>query len=300
MAWALVFSGQGLQHPEMLRWLARDASLAWLEGQLGIGWRERLGSPAEAGQNRLAQMLLTATACAAWHQLQPLLPPPAIVAGYSVGELPAFAAAGVIEPPVALALSVERAACMEAASPDTDTGLIGVTQASPAGLAALCEAFDLEIAIRFDPGSAVLGGRRVALLQAAQLAAERGWRCTPLNIQLASHTRWMRPAVEGFGRVLEGLAFRAPSRPLVSNALGRVRTAEEARVALSRQIAHTVRWDACMEEIAAQGVRAVLEIGPGQALARRWQDRYPEVPARSADEFRKAGAIANWLERHGG
>jgi [acyl-carrier-protein] S-malonyltransferase len=55
-----------------------------------------------------------------------------------------------------------------------------------------------------------------------------------------------------------------------------------------------------MDAIAAQRVSAVLEIGPGQALARMWQDRHAEVPARSADEFRSAPAIAAWLERHAG
>ncbi|PWQ83432.1 ACP S-malonyltransferase, partial [Stenotrophomonas maltophilia] len=70
-----------------------------------------------------------------------------------------------------------------------------------------------------------------------------------------------------------------------------------ARRALALQLAQTVAWDDCLDAIAAQRVSAVLEIGPGQALARIWSERHPAVPARSADEFRSAAAVVAWLHR---
>lgn len=297
MGYALVFSGQGLQHPGMLPWLADDPLLAALEADIGTGWRERLADPQAAAHNGQAQRLLTATGCAAWRQLQPLLPPPAIVAGYSVGELAAFSAAGVFDGASALALAGERAACMDRAAAGVPSGLLGVTGATPDGLTALCAAFDLDVAIRIDSGSAVLGGLRAPVAAAAADGAARGWRCTPLNVALASHTRWMREAVAPFDRVLAATALQRPVRPLVSNARGRVRSADDARTALAEQLAQTVRWDECLEAIAAQQVRAVLEIGPGQALARQWQARFPAVPARSADEFRTLAGIVAWVHR---
>lgn len=297
MGYALVFSGQGQQHPGMLPWLARDDTLVALERELGPDWRERLADPAASADNRRAQLLLTASACAAWAQLQTRLPPPAIVAGYSVGEVAAFAAAGVFDASAALSLAAARAACMDAAAAGTPTGLLGVTGATADGLCALCARFDLEVAIRIDPGSAVLGGLREGLQAAAAQGDARGWRCTPLNVALASHTRWMREAVDCFDEALAGTALQRPARPLASNAFGRVRHAAEARTALARQIAQTVRWDDCMDLIAAQRVRAVLEIGPGQALARLWNDRHADVPARSADEFRSIGSIVAWIEK---
>lgn len=295
MGYALVFSGQGQQHPGMLPWLARDETLAALEGELGPDWRERLADPAVAADNRRAQLLLTATACAAWAQLQARLPPPDIVAGYSVGEIAAFAAAGVFDAPTAMSLASARAACMDAAAAGTSTGLLGVSGATDAGLAALCARFDLEVAIRIDPGSAVLGGLRDCLQAAAAEGDARGWHCTPLKVSLASHTRWMREAVDGFDGSLAATALQRPARPLASNALGRVHTAADARTALAHQIAQTVRWDVCMDLIAAQRVQAVLEVGPGQALARMWNARHPDVPARSVDEFRSIGAIVAWI-----
>lgn len=295
MGWALVFSGQGQQHPDMLSWLQPDEIMATAERTLGTDWRARLAEPACAAHNQRAQILLTATSLAAWAQLRPHVEPPAIVAGYSVGELAAFCAAGVIDAPAAVALAGLRAQCMDRAAGTTEAGLLGVTGAPEGGPEALCARFDLDIAIRIDPGSAVLGGLQTRLHEAAAWASAQGWRCTPLNIAVASHTRWMREAAEAFGAVLAEFECRAPAWPLCSNALGRVRDAASARRALSAQIAQTVRWDECLDAIAAQRVSAVLEIGPGQALARMWQARQADVPARSADEFRSARAIVKWL-----
>lgn len=282
----------------MLAWLQRDANVVALEGLVGTDWRERLHDPAWAAENRHAQPLLTGLALAAWAQLAPQLPPPDIVCGYSVGELAAFAAAGVFDGETALALAARRAACMDAAAAaGVPTGLLAIGGASPGALRQLCERFALEVAIRIDPGNAVLGGPRPSLAEAAMAAAARGMSATPLNVALASHTRWMAAAADAFDRVLAATALQRPRLTLYSNALGRVRDAAQARAAMSRQIAQTVAWDECLEAIGAQQVEAVIEIGPGQALARMWQARNPGIPARSVDEFGSASAAAAWLNR---
>ena len=108
----------------------------------------------------------------------------------------------------------------------------------------------------------------------------------------------MREAAESFSRTLADVPFRAPQVVLFSNAGDRIRDAASARAALAAKIARTVRWDECMENVMARQVRCVLEIGPGQALARMWNQRYPSVPARACDDFRSASAIAAWLNSH--
>lgn len=295
MGYALVFSGQGSQHPAMLPWLERDETLIELDRQLGRDWRERLADPAWAGNNRHAQLLLTGVAVAAWSQLASHLPPPAIVAGYSVGELGAFAAAGVFDASTALSLAASRAQAMDHAAAAEPTGLLGVSGAAPEALARWSERFGLEVAIRIGPGSAVVGGPRPALAEAAADASAIGLRCTALNVAMASHTHWMRGATDEFARVLADVPMRPPSGVLLSGALGRVRNAAQAKEALAAQLSQTVQWDACLDAIAAQRVDAVLEIGPGRALAGIWMERCPEIPARSADEFRSGTAVAKWL-----
>lgn len=295
LRYALVFSGQGLQHAGMLPWLARDATVIEVERLLGSDWRERLAQAEWAGNNRHAQLLLTGLGCAAWAQLAAHLPAPTAIAGYSVGELPAFAAAGVFSTPDALALAAERAAAMDRAAAARPTRLLGVSGGSPEALAQWCERFQLQIAIRTGPGSAVVGGLQPAVQAAAEAAASQGLRCTALNVAMASHTQWMQPATDEFAQVLADVPMRRPRYPLHSGAIGRVHTEAQAREALAVQISRTVRWDDCMEALAAQRIDAVLEVGPGRALARMFAERCPDIPARSVDEFRSASAIVKWL-----
>lgn len=295
MGYALLFAGQGPQHPEMLAWVEGDGAALGFEERLGTDWRARMADAGWAGRNTVAQPLLTGLALGAWRQLAVGLPPPSIVAGYSVGELAAFCAAGVFDRSTAIQLAVDRARCMDAAAQGTDSGLLAVTGTTAARVQQLCERHDLEVAIRIGPASVVLGGLRASLATAADAATRDGMRCTVLNVALASHTRWMLPAVERFDRVLAATPLNRPSIALASNALGRVADAARAREALARQIAETVRWDECLDLVAAQRVEAVLEIGAGDALSRMWRERFPDVPARSADEFQTPRAIASWI-----
>ena len=156
----------------------------------------------------------------------------------------------------------------------------------------------LALAIRNGEESVILGGPEALLMQAQRKAVLAGAQCTRLRVNVASHTPWMREAAESFARTLADVPFHAPQVPLFSNAADRIRDAASARSALAAQIASTVRWDECMENVMARQVRCVLEIGPGQALARMWNQRYPSVPARACDDFRSAQAIAAWLTSH--
>ena len=295
MGYALLFAGQGLQHQEMLAWVDRAGAAVGFEEQLGKDWRARLVDADWAACNRIAQPLLTGLALSAWEQLAVQLPAPAIVAGYSVGELAAFCAAGVFDRATAIRLAEERARCMDAAATGIASGLLAVSGATAQRIRDLCEHHDLDVAIRINPGSAVLGGLRSSLAAAADAAGQSGLRCTWLKVALASHTRWMLPAAEHFDRVLAATPLRRPGIALASNALGRVSDVMRAREALARQIAQTVRWEECLESVAAQGVEAVLEIGAGDALARMWRERFPDIPVRSADEFQTPRAIVSWI-----
>lgn len=282
----------------MLGWVQRDERIDRLEQQLGPGWRERLADPAWASGNTHAQCLLTALSLAAYRQVAAVLGPPAIVAGYSVGELAAFAAAGVLDDAHAQQLAEQRATCMNrAAATGPATALMGVAARTPAGLETLCAHFDLDLAIRIGPANAVLGGPLAALDAAARHAEAAGLRITRLNVALASHTRWMRPAQPLFAAALDAVPLRRPVLALASNALGRIQSAEQGRHALVQQLAQTVGWDTCLDSVADQRVDVVLEIGPGQALARMWNEREPQVPARSADEFRSLEALLGWVRR---
>jgi [acyl-carrier-protein] S-malonyltransferase len=147
----------------------------------------------------------------------------------------------------------------------------------------------LEIAIRIAPNHLIVAGP-AAEVMAARLAFDRaGLETREVPVRIASHTRAMADAVPCFASRLRENAWRRPAIPVVCGLDG-IATRDAARLgaALSAQLARTVRWDLCMQTIAERGVRRVLEVGSGQALARLWNACHPEVPARAIGEF------ANW------
>lgn len=300
MSCALLFSGQGGQHAAMLPWLEQASAaaplLAALDRLLGTGWRGRLEERDWALSNRVAQPLIVGTALAAWAALAPRLArSPLAVAGYSVGELAAYAAAGVLEPEQALALAPLRARLMDDAVQGVATGLLSVAGLTEAAVLASCPALRPAIRIRVDH---VLYAATVAELDAAPAALGPQATCKRVDVALASHSPWMHSAAAGFALELRRVGFAAPRCPVATNAHGRATRAPAVLAdALSRQIDHTVEWGGCLAALAERRPSCVLEIGPGRALARMWEAQHPAIPARSIDDFRDAEGAASWVNR---
>ncbi len=282
----------------MLRWLdgANPRAVQPLVDALGADWRSRVADAEWAQRNDVAQPLITGLCIAAWHALAGLLPRPAVVAGYSVGELAAFHAAGVFAAQDAMALARRRAELMDESAGKVATGLMALAGAPCELVRRLCDEYDVTLAIQFARDHVVLGGAKVALARAAAESERAGATVTQLNLTIASHTPWMFAAVQPFADLLETVTFERPRFPLVTDNQARVLwDAQDLRRALSAQLATTIRWDECMTEVAERGTSCVLEIGPGTTLSRLWNARYPAVPARSVDEFTKPVAIARWV-----
>lgn len=305
MTLALLFPGQGTQHPDMLPWLAGEARalplLARLADELGADWPSRLPDTAWATDNRVAQTLITGLSLAAWQSLAPHLPAPAFIAGYSVGELPAFSAAGVFDVATAMDLALMRARLMSASLHGRSTGLLAVSGLALKAREDIGQRHGLTEAIRLAPDRAVLGGLVQALDDAAAAFATEGALVTRLAVRVASHTPWVAGAVSPFESHLQALQFGAPQALLVCNRTGTgVRGAEALKSALAGQIDHPVLWDRCMDTLQESRVDCVLEIGPGSTLSKLWNERETGVPARSVDEFRSASAIVRWVQARGG
>lgn len=300
MSLALLFAGQGTQHAAMLPWLedcpAATPMLTLIAAQFGADWRARLAEPEWAQSNVVAQPLLTGLSLAAWQGLAPSLPDPAVVAGYSVGELAAYCVAGVFSVANAMALAFERAAAMDRSVAGLDTGLLSVQGLDVKALQAACTRHGLSVAIRLAADRAILGGLSEALVAAELDLSADGARCTRLPVKVASHTPWMAAADVEFEARLSAVALSVPRSTLVCNAIGAAECDPgRLKQLLARQIAVPVLWDNCMDAIAERRVRCVLEVGGGHALATLWRDRHPDIPVRSVDEFRSAQSIVRWV-----
>lgn len=301
MSYALLFGGQGNQHADMLPWLPTDASgseaLRALEQVLQAPWRSVVANASLRNANHIAQPLITATSLASWDMLKPHLPAlPAAVAGYSVGEIAAYACAGVLTTSEAVQLSVLRADLMDLAAVGKPSGLMSVS-----GIAmekVLRNHPDLHCAIAIDWDHAIFGALTAHLDRAQDALDAAGASCKRLDISVASHTPLMAAASQGFSRRLDSVALQPPGFPIVVNAHARVcRRVDDLRDALGAQISNTVDWTSCMDALAETGVRCVLEIGPGHALSAMWNRRHPALPARALEDFRNPRGAALWVAR---
>lgn len=302
MSLVLLFPGQGVQHAGMLAWLDAHhraaAPLAALAQSIGADWRGRLTDEAWATSNAVAQCLLTGLSLAAWQVLAPDLPAPVAVAGYSVGELAACAAAGVFDATAAQLLARERAAVMDVCAAQIDGGLIAVSGLTSGAIDALCARFGLSVAIRSAADRCVLGGPLAGLAAAAAAAPEAGGQSTVLRVQVASHTPAMADAAVAFAEFILPLPWQPATCVMATNLDGRGRRdAAALKRALAQQIARTVEWERCMDTLAERRPRCVLEVGPGTSLARLWAARHPGVLVRSVDEFHSAAAVVAWTRQ---
>jgi [acyl-carrier-protein] S-malonyltransferase len=260
-----------------------------------------------ASTNAHAQVVLTACALAAWQQLQEQVPALqsssqslAAVAGYSIGELAAACVAGVLSASDTVKLAGQRAALMDQAGAGQDCSMLAVSGVSIRTIEQWCQAQGAALAIRNGPDSAVCAGPRDKLAALEKFAQEQGARCTPLAVNIASHTHWMSSATQAFQEKLNHSELAAPALPWPTNAGVWVHNAMTAAQALSAQMMQTVQWDSCMEQIEERQPNVVLEIGPGRSLATIWNQRYPEIPARSVDEFQTLDGLQRWLSRWAG
>jgi [acyl-carrier-protein] S-malonyltransferase len=269
---AVVAPGQGAQSPGVLiPWLDHPAAAAALRGAEAVTGLDliRLGTTGGADEVRdtaVAQPLLTALALATAAALGLSPADIDVVAGHSIGELPAAVLAGVITPAAALRLARERGAAMAAACAAAPTGMTAVLGGDGDELDALLDRLGLVAANRNGAGQTVVAGSLSALAALADAPPAKA-RLRPLAVAGAFHTSAMEPARQLLAGVVAELSANDPQPRLLSNADGAVvSTGAELLQRLVAQVAAPVRWDLCQQTMADLGVTALLELAPGGTL----------------------------------
>lgn len=261
----------------------------------------RQSSEAELHANRTAQILCCTQALAFWAVLGPASHRPITVAGYSAGELAAWAIAGIIDAATVLDLTARRAVLMDEASRSA-SGLAAVLGLPRPEIEAICRAHDLHIAIVNGPLHVLVGGAVADLEPALAEAEQRGAsRVVRLPVSIASHTPLLRDASERFGELLQqrvaGMHLPSAGVRLISGVDGApVLRLRDGLQKLALQVRQTVDWAACMESCRAARPQRVLELGPGDALARMAGEAMPDIAVRSVTAFRSLDGIRHWLD----
>jgi [acyl-carrier-protein] S-malonyltransferase len=294
----VVAPGQGSQSPGFLEpWLADPAHRARLEA-LGEAAGVDLithGTVSDADTIRdtaIAQPLIVAAALvSAAALLDGRRDRLGAVAGHSVGEFAAAAIAGVLSEADALTLVRERGLAMAEASALTPTGMAAVLGGDADALSARLDELGLEAANVNGGGQTVVAGE---LRNLDALASEPvpGSRVIALQVAGAFHTSYMGSAVDRVRRAAATVRVHDPSIRLYTNRDGSVVTSGAGFLdLLIGQISSPVRWDLCMEAMAADGVTGVIELLPAGALtglAKRALKGVPTVAIKTPDDLAAA------------
>ncbi|KQZ32647.1 acyltransferase domain-containing protein [Duganella sp. Root1480D1] len=286
--------GQGGQHAAMYDLARSDPHAASLLAQLAP-WLPDLSQPGTMFSNRSAQPAIAASSLAMWEALRRDCPQPALVAGYSVGELTAYGVAGAFTPERTVALAAQRAALMDACvSPDKPQAMLAISGRRLAPLRPQLASHGFYIAIETGEDSCIAGG---PASHAADISLP-GARIAPLPVVVASHTPYLQGAVEPFANLLAQEEFGTPRAPVLGGIDATpIREKDAAIRHLSRQLAETIVWSECMDACVEQGITAALELGPGSALSKMLSARHPGIECRSVADFRSMDGIRTWLAR---
>lgn len=280
-ALALVFPGQGSQSIGMLAELSELHPLVkatFEEASDGAGadlWALSQAGPEEMlGRTEYTQPALLAAGIAVWRLWQQQGgATPAVLAGHSLGEYTALVAAGALSLKDGAHLVRIRGQLMQDAAPAGVGAMAAVLGADDALVEAVCaEASGAQVVVPANynsPGQIVIGGDAAAVDRALALLAERGVRkAVKLAVSVPSHTPLMREAANRLAQTMAGLHWNVPALPVVQNVDAQVHASVDAICdALVRQLYLPVRWNDCVQALAARGVGRIGECGPGKVLA---------------------------------
>jgi len=220
----------------------------------------------------------------------------ACVAGHSLGEYSALAAAGAISlsdtarllklrgQAMQRAVPVGQGAMASLIGPKTDLALAEAAAAAGAEVGVCVVANDN------NAGNIVISGEKAAVDRAIEKAKELGARAIPLNVSAPFHCPLMQPAADEMAAALASAAILAPVVPVVANVLARPESDPEAiRRLLVEQVTGRVRWRESMEWMATEGgVTRFVEVGSGKVLtgmAKRIAPEAESLPLNTPEEL---------------
>jgi [acyl-carrier-protein] S-malonyltransferase len=285
MARALVFPGQGSQDVGMGKALAdafpaARAVFDEVDDALGEKFSALIweGPKETLTLTENAQPALMAVSMAVMRVLErekgfSLADKVKFVAGHSLGEYSALAAAGAFSLVDAARLLRLRGLAMQKAVPVGVGGmaaLLGVGIDVAEKVAAEASQGDVcQVANDNEPTQVVLSGHKTAIDRVAEIGKKFGVRrAVPLPVSAPFHCTLMQPAADAMAEALANVTVHAPVVPVVANVLARpISDPEEIKKRLVEQVTGTVRWRECVAVMAADGVTDFYEIGAGKVLA---------------------------------
>lgn len=225
--------------------------------------------------NTQAAIFVTSMAALAALKDAGFLARPKFVAGHSLGEYSAYAAAGVFTFEDGLRLVRERGRLMKQAGQLNPGGMAAIIKLDDATVAGICQKVStqghgtLQVANYNSPGQVVISGHNAAVDKGIELAKEaKARRAIKLPVSIAAHSELMRVVADEFREAVDNTPLNLPEMPIVANISAEPLDSLEAiRQEMVGQLTSSVRWTESIRWMVDHGVTNFIEIGPKNVLA---------------------------------
>ncbi len=274
---AFLFPGQGAQfvgmgkdlcdHPEVRRLYKRANEILGFD----ISNLCFTGPETELNKTDISQpaILVTSLAMLEVYKEKPDYAEPDAAAGLSLGEYTALVAVGALSFDDAVHLVERRGTFMQKACEVVPGGMASVIGFNKEAIKNICASVGgIVVIANLNGPQVVISGENNALAEAtAKIKAAGAKRVIPLKVAGAFHSPLMEVAEKKLREELEKINIQTPRRPVISNVTaGYVRTPDEIKTCLARQVTSPVLWEDSMRRLIAEGFSDFYEIGPGNVL----------------------------------
>ena len=291
---AFLFAGQGAQAVGMGRDMAENVPAAKDVFDMGESIRPGVtalcfsGDPEELKKTENTQPCLYLTDYAIAQSLVTAGVRPAAVAGFSLGEIPALAFAGVMSREDGFRFVSLRGETMAAVSARHPGGMAAALKLPPEKVEEICAGLDEVWPVNYNcPGQVSCAGKADQMDALCEAVRAVGGRGVKLPVSGAFHTPYMQEAEPVLRDALENLTLRSPAVPVYANRTAAPYPDDPAGILtlLSGQVCHPVRWESTLRRMAADGIDTFVEVGAGATLTGFVRRTLPEATALTVNDY---------------
>ena len=269
---ALVFSGQGAQYPGMGKELCENSAAAKAVFDMADGVRPGTskqcfeGTAEELSVTVNTQPCVFAVDLAAARAVLKKGIKPDCAAGFSLGEIAAVAFSGMLSDEEAFKLVCKRGELMDKAAKENPGAMLALMKLPAGKIEEICSKFESTYPVNYNsPAQTVVATKEENVDALIDAFSDVKGRAKRLAVSGAFHSPFMADAADGLYEYMQGVSFGEPELPVYSNYTAQPYEGDFKQL-IKAQVENPVRWQTIVENMAADGVDTIIEVGVGKTL----------------------------------